>query len=270
MNKGVVILCMRKPSYACAAFNLALSIKFHSPDIHITLLSDGVHNKAFSASHFSVFDWIKEIKEPTVTAAKLSLDNYSPYKHSLYIDADSICLQPIEPIFDELKNCYFSSIVPDNYTSWTDETTFKDFFKSSPAQNINSSFIYWEEMGNDIFNVAKTFYECGFDKSKLTDKWGTSTHLPDELFFNGAIAYLGTTAKTEFPVMFFDDKKAKISPTEIAEQYYFMTFYGNNSNTRLSYREWYDREMFRICSIKGIAHRFKIGDIMAHKLVNEK
>ena len=99
MNKGIVILCMKNAHYACAAFNLANSIKYHSPDIHITLLSDGIHNKAFSAIHFSQFDSIKEISEKTVTEAKLSINKYSDYDCTLYVDAD-------KAVF---KNCKFLS-----------------------------------------------------------------------------------------------------------------------------------------------------------------
>lgn len=268
MNKGVVILCMRKTQYACAAYNLALTIKFHSPGINITLLSDGIHEKAFSAGHYGVFDSIIQIKEQTVADAKLNIENYVEYDQCLYIDADSICLQPLEPLFDKLNGNKFKSNVIDNYTNWVSPEYFKEMFNVETNQTINSSWIYFED--KRVFKIADKYLKKGFDVTKLVQTWGSGSHIPDELFFNGALAKLGMDAKVDFSVMFFDDKKDQRSTSVLAQEYYFLTYYGNKNNTRVELQEWYDREMFRVCAKYGIEHRFKIHEIMAHKLVNEK
>lgn len=267
-KQGVVILCMRKQQYAAAAYNLALTIKFHSPGINITLLSDGIHNKLFSTGHYGAFNFIKEIKEKTVAEAKLNIENYVEYDQALYIDADSICLQPLEPLFDKLKGNKFKSNVIDNYTNWVSPEYFKQMFDVEPNQTINSSWIYFED--KRVFKIADKYLKKGFDVSNLVQTWGNSSHVPDELFFNGALAKLVMDAKVDFNVMFFDDKIDQRSTSKLAEDYYFLTYYGNKNNTRLEIQEWYDREMFRVCAKYGIEHRFKIHEIMAHKLVNEK
>lgn len=266
MDRGVVILCMRKPQYACAAFNLALSIKRHSPDMNITLLTDGIHNKAFSADHFSVFNFITEIKEKSVAEAKVNIGKYVDYKHNLYIDADSICVQPLEPLFDKLKGNEFKSNVIDNYTLWTTKEAFQEFFNVDTWQTINSSWMYFENI--KVFDTADKYFQKGFDRDKLDQVWGG--HIPDELFFNGALAKLGIDAKVDFEPMLFDDKKKPIQIGKMCDEYYFVTFYGNQNSTRLELREWYDREMFRICAHYNMEHRFKMHEIITHKLVNEK
>jgi hypothetical protein len=76
-------------------------------------------------------------------------------------------------------------------------------------------------------------------------------------------------ARIDFNLMFFDEKK-NVAISKITEDYYFATFYGNRKNSRVDLQEWYDKMMFKICSAIGIEHRFKLGEILAHKLVNEK
>ncbi len=266
MNKGIVILCMKNAHYACAAFNLANSIKYHSPDIHITLLSDGIHNKAFSAIHFSQFDSIKEISEKTVTEAKLSINKYSDYDCTLYVDADTICTKPLEPLFESLKGNSFKSNFIENYTQWTSEEIFKSFFGVEFGQTINSSWIYFESA--KVFNSALEYYKKGFKLADISPKWGTQ--LPDEMFLNAALTKNKVDAKIDFDVMFFDEKKEEFNFTVLCNKYYFITFYGNRNNTRLGLQEWYDRELQKISNSKGFQHRFKIHDILANKLVMQK
>lgn len=264
MDKGVVILCMRKPQYACAAVNLAISIRHHSPSIHITLVSDGIHNKSFSSGYLGFFNSIKELKETTVCEAKINIHKYVDYKQTLYIDADSICINNIEPLFAKLKGSFKSNVI-DGYTSWASTDNYNKYFKVEPTQTINSSWIYFEN--SKVFEQANLFYKNGFAIDDLSDKWGI--HLPDELFFNAAISKLETDARADFKLMFFDEKK-NVPISSIANDYYFATFFGNRNSSRVDLHEWYDRLMFKYCTAIGIEHRFKIHEILAHKLVNEK
>lgn len=264
MNKGIVILCMRKPQYACAAVNLAISIRHHSPSIHITLVSDGIHNKALSSGYLGAFNFIKELKETTVCEAKLNIFKYVDYKQALYIDADSICVNDIEPLFGKLKGSFKSNVI-DNYTTWASAENYKKYFKVEPSQTINSSWIYFEN--NKVFEQANIFYKAGFERTDLSDTWGG--HLPDELFFNAALSKLETDARIDFKLMFFDEKK-NVPISTITNEYFFATFYGNRNSSRVDLHEWYDKLMFKYCAALGIEHRFKIHEILAHKLVNEK
>lgn len=274
--KGVLILALNKQSYACAAFNLALSIKHFNPDLHITLISDNNHHHCFKTEHYSPFNFIAEIdKDDSLNEgkfcpakAKLSLYKYSTYSETLYIDADSICFKNLDSLFEKLNGNKFKSNVVNDYTQWTDSDKFKDFFGVQQGQAINSSWIYFEKQGEEIFKTAQKYYDQKFPIEKLKQKWGNS--LPDELFFNGALEKLKIYSEVHYPVMFFDDRKDERSTSKLQEDFYFMTFYGNDNSTRLHFREWYDKYMFNICTKYGIAHSFKMGNIIANKHVLTK
>lgn len=263
---GIIILCIKKPSYAAAAYNLALSIQYHSPGTHITLLSDGIHRKVFQGHNFAPFNLIKEIPEMDVAESKLSIAQFAFADCNLYVDADSICIKDIKPIFEKLKGFSFKSNVIEGYLNWTSDDRFERFFHVKPGQTINSSWMYFEK--HDVFNKGLAFYKQGFPKDQLTERWGG--HLPDEMFFNAALSNLNIDSKVDFDIMYFDSKDKTAIPLEIKEKFYFMTFHGNEHTSRLLLREYYDRVMFKICSHFRVGHKFKMPDIIQNKLVNEK
>lgn len=263
---GVVILCIKKQSYAAAAYNLALSIQFHSPGTHITLLSDGIHRKVFQAHNFAPFNIIKEIPQMDVAESKLSIAQFAFADCNLYIDADSLCIGDINPILEKLNGHSFKSNVIEGYLNWTSDDTFEKFFNVKPGQTINSSWIYFEKP--DVFNKGLAFYKKGFPKEQLTERWGGQ--LPDEMFFNAAICSLNVDAKVDFNFMYFDKKDSIIPISEIKEKHSFITYYGNEFTSRLFIREFYDRVMFKICSHFKVAHKFKMPDIINNKIVNDK
>jgi len=205
---GVIIIALNKQAYATSAFNLALSIKHYNPSIHITLLSDNIHQACYKLEHYAMFDSIKEIPKQDYThegrfcpaKAKLSMYKYTNYDKTLYLDADSICLKDIAPLFESLNGCEFKSNYVDGYTQWVHADTFKNFFGFEQGKTINSSWIYWEK--TDVFEHALQYYNLGFPKGLLIQKWGNS--LPDELFLRASvpIARLSTPvfrAGFEFP-----------------------------------------------------------------------
>lgn len=277
MSYGVIILALRKPAYSTGAFNLAMSIKYYNPDINIALLTDGEHLKHYRAEHYSVFDWIKEVnlcdyidknKAFQPALAKLNIHKYSTYDQTLYIDADSLVLQDLRPLFDRLKGSSFKSNFIEGYTQWTDKETFNSFFGVDFGQTINSSWFYWEK-DISVFEQANDFYAKGFPIDKIAPKWGSGT-LPDELFFNAAITKTNTDAKVDFPVMFFGNVIDARTLTELQEQHFMFTLYGGIRTVRSIYVDFYDRLLFKICESKGIEHRFKAHGILTQKHVNNK
>lgn len=264
MKQGIIILCVKKPTYAAAAFNLALSIRFYSPQIHITLLSDGIHRKVFQGHHFAPFNLIKDIPQMDVAESKLSISEFTHCEHNLYVDADSICLKDITPIFEQLNGSPFKCKAINGYTNWTSPETFESFFGVKPGITINSSWLYFEKP--DVFKKGLAFYKKGFPKESLTDRWGG--HIPDEMFFNAAIAELKVNIETDADVMFFEVKGINTPISAINN--YFITFHGNQYTSRLMLRDYYDRVMNKICKHYGIQHKFKMHDIIHSKLVNEK
>lgn len=272
---GVIILCLRKPAYALGAFNLALSIKHFNPSINVTLVSDGEHKKHYRPEHYEPFDTIKEINlcdyidsnglfQPAL--AKLNVHKYSEYKQTLYIDADSLVLKDLSPLFELLKGNAFKSNVIEGYTQWTDEETYKSFFGVGVSQTINSSWYYFEN--KKVFEQANKFYSKGFDINKIKPRWGGT--FPDELFFNASINKLKIDPKTDLNIMFFGNMIDQRTYSELERDFYAFTLYGGQRTVRDIYVTWYDRLVFMMCSKKNIEHRFKADAILKGKHVLNK
>lgn len=273
--QGVIILSLKKPAYSLGAFNLALSIKHFNPSINITLVSDGEHKRHYRPEHYAVFDQIKDINlcdyidsdgsfQPAL--AKINIHKYSDYKQTLYIDADSLVLQDLQPLFDKLKGNKFKSNVIDGYTQWTDAETFKSFFGVDFGKTINSSWFYFED--KKVFDQANKYYSKGFNIEKISPKWGGT--LPDELFFNASITKLKIDPKVDYDVMFFGNAIDKRTYSEIEKDFFGFTLYGGQRTVRDIYIVWYDRLCFKFCANRGIEHRFKAHGILTGKHVQNK
>lgn len=269
--RGIIVLALRKPAYLAAAFNLALSIKHYNPSLPITLLSDATHPGVYRAEHYAVFDQVTTIAEDDCTddgrfcpgKAKLSLHKYANFDQALYVDADSVCCRNLDPLFERLLGQPFKSQRIRNYSQWTDAEYFRSFFGVEPGQTINSSWIYFEN--DTVFRRAAQYYAKKFPLDQLNQNWGAS--LPDELFFNAALESLGVDSRSDVPVMYFDFSDDPRSIPEVIASHFFVTFYGNAGSTRPLLRQWYDEYLAGLCKLKGIEHRFKMDDIVAHKHV---
>ncbi len=274
MSHGVIILSLKKPSYSQGAFNLALSIKHYNPAINITLVTDNEHQKHYRPEHYLVFDAIKTISpshyidsgmfQPAL--AKININKYSHYDKTLYIDADSLVLQDLQPLFDKLDGNDFKGNVLDSYVQWTDSETYKDFFGIEQGIMINSSWFYFE--GNSVFEQANKFYSKGFDAEKVFPKWGLS--YPDELFFNASIMKLGIDVKVDYEPMFFGNLIDIRSLTQLQNDFFMLTLYGGQKTVRSTYIEFYDRLCFSMCTQKGIEHYFKARNLLTGKHVTNK
>lgn len=273
--QGIIILSLKKPAYSLAAFNLALSIKNYNPNVNITLVSDGEHRKHYRPEHYAVFDWIKEIKQSDYidadglfqpALAKINIHKYSTYKGTLYLDADSLALQDIEPLLVSLKGNKFKSNVLPNYTQWTDEETFNKFFGVPFGQTINSSWFYFE--GSDVFKQANKYWAKGFNVEDIKPRWGGT--LPDEMFFNASLTKLDIDASVDKEPMFFGNVVDQRTREQLQSDYYALTLYGGQRTVRDLYIVWYDKMLFNMCTNKGFEHRFKAHEILTGKHVHSK
>lgn len=275
MSFGVIILSLKRSSYSMGAFNLALSIKHYNPLIDITLVSDNQHQKYYREDHYKVFDSIKTISQYDFidngmfqpALAKININKYSHYDRTLYIDADSLVLQDLQPLFDKLNGQEFKGNIIEGYTQWTDAETFRSFFGVDFGNTINSSWFYFENNCR-IFEQANKYYKQGFNPDKIMPKWGLS--YPDELFFNAALAKLSIDPTVGFDVMFFGNLIDQRTRTELQNDFYTFTLYGGAQTVRLTYIEWYDSLCFMMCTARNTEHYFKGTEIVKHKHVQAK
>jgi hypothetical protein len=292
MKQGVIILALKKDAYFCGAFNLALSIKFYNPNINITLLSDGGHVRVYNALQYSVFDNIKEIaKEDTTDAngvfcpakAKININKYTPYDNTLYIDADSLCLQDLQPLFNSLNllggsfySHYFATGTKESdieYNPWATNTQIWDFFKlkeDAKLNTINSSWIYFNKKSDKLFKKVNENYNKNFGIDNLKIRWGGT--MPDELYFVGSLAQLDINPNSNIKAMFFGNEIDARSTSQIEEDFYFITLFGGGvgrTTVRDKYITFYDKLLHKICAKKGIDHKYKAHLILTNKHVNK-
>ena len=286
---GVIILCLKKPTYAMGAFNLAQSIKHYNPQINITLVSDGEHTKHYRQEHYLPFDSIKQINLCDYTGkdgrfqpgyAKLSIDKYSDYEHTLYIDADSLVLKDIQPLIDKLillPGNFYSNVLGGgikteeiSYSPWATNDQLWSYFDlpdNRKIHTVNSSWFYFNKKSSAIFKKFRENFNKGFSEADLKNKWGST--LPDELFIVGTLAQLEINPTFDESVMFFGNEIDKRSLTELQDDYYAFTLYGGSRTVRDIYITWYDRLMFSFCEPKLIEHRFKALALLSGKHVNK-
>jgi hypothetical protein len=292
---GIIILALKKTSYYYSAFNLAVSIKHFNPEINITLLSDGGHKPHFLSYCYSVFDQIKEIAlcdyidkdgsfQPGL--AKISLYKYTPYDNTLYIDADSLCLQDARPVIEHCKSkggFIYSNVIGSGgykddimYNVWGKNEFQYPYFDiplDHTLNTINSSwlFIKKSDEAKNFFTELRTYWDKGFGLENLRNKWGNGTY-PDELFFNGVMAKNKIDPKIDLPVMFMGNEYVKETNTQIAERYHFITMYGvgkGNTTVKPRYQEWYDHLCFVYFEKIKLPFRFKVDKVMKGKHINK-
>jgi len=198
--------------------------------------------------------------------AKLNIYKYSSYKKTLYIDADSLVLQDIQPMFDKLAGNEFKGNVLDNYVQWTTPEIFKEFFGVEQGLMINSSWFYFED--KRLFEQANEFYNKGFDVKNIEPKWGLS--LPDEMFLNASLIKLGINPKVDFEPMFFGNLIDARTNSELQNDFFMFTLYGGRHTVRSTYVDFYDSLCRNMNREKGNEHLFKARDILNNKHVNNK
>lgn len=200
-SKGIIILALGHPYWGRWAYNLAMSIKYTSPDAKITLLYAG-DGKA-QITDTTLFDKMLRVDSKHYTTdgrveymkAKTALYKLSPYDETIYIDADVIWLnkKPITQLFEDLKDLDFTmanrgwtsledEFLTDEFGVWASPKYIREYFKFKKGRyyNLSSEMIYFKKTKE----VGKLFA----DAFKLFDEPLELTHIfnggmPDELPF---------------------------------------------------------------------------------------
>lgn len=295
MSKGIVIYAFKKAAYGKFAYNLAVSIKHHSPDISVAVLTDG---KAFShlrADEKSIFDHeillshedLNHNDKFSAGKAKLSGYKYFPFDHTIIIDADSICVSDIAPLFDKcVKSVHAQTCGVFNKSdeTWTCQwMPFKivkeafDFPEHNKIYEINSSFMSIKKgpQAESFYSAALNNFLSNSTHPKLRT-WGGG--FPDELAFNIAFAQCGINPAFDFQETISNDTQwpiffsTKFTNTWdfVINNYHFIGFFGDRHFTDLSLQFQYDRFMSNYLSKIGRAHVYKIHHLMKEKHVLNK
>ena len=222
--KGVVLLSVGHSDYAKWAHNMAVTCRVMSPNLPITVITDG--NYPFEDFHKDAVDdvivmdsrdFLDRNGKLFPAKAKLSVYKYTPYSEAIYLDVDGCCIKDLNLLFDECKEKGLYFQVQVNGVSTKDHDNLDASLWVKPQQifdkydvpedaelcGTNASFWYFKK-GKDakkLFSQALKNLANPIPVSQLRYKWGHSNTHPDELYMNIALAQVGLKPNIE-PVLY--------------------------------------------------------------------
>lgn len=157
-KRGVLTIAHSKEKYVRQAINLARSIRLHSPQMPLAVATN------LSAS--ALEDYFDEVvywnfSNLTGLVAKLDAYDMSPFETTLFIDADSLVVKPLEDIF-EYFNDYDFAVYGINkvHPRWfLDLDKIKEIIPSNTYPGFNGGIYYFKktDQARGIFQSAKSY-----------------------------------------------------------------------------------------------------------------
>lgn len=286
---GVTLLAIHNITYSHWAVNMAISIRYHSPNIPINIVVDEACKAELSSFHRSLFDKIIDIDPSDMFdkygdfspgKAKLNVWKYCEFEKNIFLDGDGLLIKPIEGLFEMATKDVHLQVIG-RYTEedqewkclWMKYDELKEHYKLEKFTifETNTSFIYFKkgEFATKFFTQAL----ANFTDDSPTHLWGRS--FPDELAFNVALAQLnydpcyGTEWEKKinniFPIC-FDTKHRNVD--ELAKECYLIGCFGGKMTRFKHLYDLYDRLIKAYCMEKyKFQNQFKSHHLMAQKHV---
>jgi len=233
-NRGIVILALGNSLYYGYARNLAATIRAYDMEVSITVFCDDV-NKAKFEPQLQVN--VKHLDEKYYTLnnqftpfmAKLLLPKFTPYKKTLYLDADMAWLyHPTYDLFNELDGVPFAIANGGAGTAciWANTNAMKKAYGDAPVYHLYSECIYFES--GEIFKAALPEFK---DPKVNTIPWAGGK-CSDEFAFIAAIMKTGILPHkdTWLPIFWYhrDKRKMAVHPAILTHNFYGYSLGGNS------------------------------------------
>lgn len=258
LTQGIILIATNHPNYGNLAYNLALSIRSVEPVSISVIYTDG------SLGHLTdqqklVFDNLIELPENHGDGfgVKLHLDQLTPYDETLCLDVDMLWLgkKPSE-LFAQLSG--FNIITEGDsdkpnpkYYFWADAAEIKEHYKVDRIYQTRSEVMYFEK-GTSVFSTARCIDISGLKTIRM---FGTT--VPDELYFNIAIAQLGLTIPPFNPAYWCRLHGEVMPNLSVLYRDYFLLSFGSNAASTIMKRA-YDNVMQVVCRKLGLPYMFKL------------
>lgn len=174
---GILILALGDPRYAEYAVNLAASIRYVQPETQIALVyTDSamidvtdVQKTLFNYRIHCPLEYYSFKEGTCYVKAKLFLNSLTPFKKTLFLDADIIWSPYHKPsnavqIYKDrnftIANRGLNS-VNSGFSDWIDYDLIKTNFGIEKWYDLSSEWIYFDdsESVNQLFESAREFYE---------------------------------------------------------------------------------------------------------------
>lgn len=288
MKREVILMAFGKPAYGWMAYNLAVTIKHHSPDIKVALVFEE------SAMQYTPdrwpFDRMVEINHEHLYdgdkfnpgKAKTRIYEYLEAESTIYLDVDALLVKPIEGLFDACEKSgkyYCTQVVGKqqpktgrdfSQMQWAYLDEVQSHYGIDPESWVyatNSSFAYIKK-GKESKALFAQIQANIDNPCKLRMDWGQT--FPDELALNVALAQMNHDPSLEIEPVYFNYATAVHNFSPLIEKHYVFGFYGGVGFTSSSLWEYYDRYMFQVLNQKGFEHSFKSHLIVKQKHANKR
>lgn len=259
MLNGILLIATGHANYGNLAYNLACSIRSVEPETNISVIfaEDGLGH--LSDKQKMAFDHLIELPADYRTGfgVKLHLDQLTPYDRTLCLDVDMLWLgkKPSE-LFASLSGFQIiteghSDKPNPKYYFWAECKEIQEHYKVGRVYQTRSEVMYFER-GTAVFSTARCIDVSGL---KTIRKFGT--WVPDELYFNIAIAQLGLTIPPFNPA-YWCRLHGEVMPnlSVLYKDYYLLSF-GSNAASSIMKRA-YDNVMQVVCRKLGLPYMFKL------------
>ena len=259
MDKGILIIAYGDIGYARMAYNLALSIDYYSNGLPVAIVHDGVMNELSKErpQWQKLFQSITTFTPEEHGRNKVKLDKYTPFKHTIYIDADSIITKDINPLLDAciktgkplLTQVQGKGGLSDaiSYGIWAKNTAAWAWFDipmDATFQATQTSMVYFSDKAKPIFGRMREYFN--FPIKHIRHKWGRGNNIPDELIYSGVCAALEmdidieVAAGTNRPIFFGNAQHNRENATSITDKYYVLSFCGSSRSLNRKYLACYN------------------------------
>ena len=247
MDKGILLIGLGR-HYCQLAYNMAKSIKRFN-DISIACITEEDDETLLEAFDEVIIPKIGDYMEGYAFnpfKLKTFIYDYTPFKHTIYLDVDGIALKDIEALFkfnfkiqevgrykiEEAEKCHMV---------WAKKAgiTIKDIFeaykldKERAYPEYNSSIIIFKKNRDNkkYFTQVKRNY-----LDRRTDFKDIGGYFPDELAFN--LASIQLNHYNELPKIkpiYFQWENKTLGATDIEKKYYFLGMAGGFHSSRLKH-----------------------------------
>lgn len=276
-----------RPGYIYAAANLAVSTKKHTPKAEIHLFVSQALLKHLPTFHSGMFTSITVLAEEAFTTkgqvdpGKLKCHLYEllPDGPILYVDADTLTLSDIQPLWDELTegSRWFVTDVADmgpptkdvSYTPWARPQAIAKKIGNDgcTVYGINTSWMFIDKRpGTELFfnRVAEHHDAPTWTRGELDHQWGKS--MPDELIYGTTCSELNIDPSGPRPMHF--GHRLEVPVKELSSRYQFQSLYGNGRGKPLvnqRYLDLYDPCLKAWYTEAGGIHMFKLATVLKDK-----
>lgn len=248
-QRGILTIAAGHPNWGRYAYNLCMSIRATDPSAKVSVAHYG-SGLGHLAPHMKMaFDEIIEIPDEYVhkhgheecLKSKMFMYNLSPYKETIFLDADTIWLpkKKVSEVFESMKDdllfqCRGRFDIKKNQKSlWTTTQAVRAAYKitSGYFYNISSEFVYFirSKDNSAFFKLAQKEY----DHLKVRcDLFGGAT--PDELPFSIAMLKREVRHKSEYhPVYWESEQKKLLEPAQMHAQYIAYSMGGSHQDRNM-------------------------------------